>query len=75
MSPLWVLPLLVVSGGVALVALVVRGLASAATDLAHRSAQLAELGDEAATLRGDVDAMAARARSLRWRRGAAAGDR
>lgn len=67
MSVLWVLPLLVVSAGVALVALAVRQTAAAAADLAAQSKALAELGQQAADLRTEVDGLVTAARDVRTR--------
>jgi len=74
-SPLWILPLVVVSIGAALLAVVVRPLAAAAADLVGRGADLSALGRQAVALRVEVDSVATRARGLSWRSDADAGDR
>jgi hypothetical protein len=66
-SPLWVLPLVVVTLGAVALVRVVRASATAAAELADKTAALGELGREASALRADVDAVATRARSLEWR--------
>ncbi len=67
MSVLWVLPLVVVSAGVALVALAIRRTAVAAADLAVQSQALSLLARDAADLRVEVDDLVTRARSVRSR--------
>jgi hypothetical protein len=67
-SPLWVLPLVVITLGAVALVWVARSTAEAAAELAERAAALTDLGREASALRADVDAVAARARGLEWRR-------
>jgi hypothetical protein len=66
-SPLWALPLLIVTVGIVLVALAARRTAAAAAELTERAATFGALRHEAAGLRADVDAVVARARALSWR--------
>jgi len=67
-SPLWVLPLLVVTLGAVALVWAARSTATAAAELAERAGALNDLGREASALRAEVDAVAARARGLEWRR-------
>jgi hypothetical protein len=65
---LWVLPLLVVTIGTALIAWAMRATAVAARELAERATALGDLGREAGALRAEVGTVATRARSLELRR-------
>lgn len=62
------LPLVVVTLGAVALVWVARATAAAAAELAERASALGDLGREASALRADVDAVAAQARALEWRR-------
>ena len=68
MSALWVLPIVVVAIGMVAVAAVSRHAAVAAIDLQRGCAELAELGEDVAALRGDATAMRRSVDELRSRR-------
>lgn len=75
MSPLWILPVVVVAAGMAAVAVAAQRAAVAAGELGRGVHDLAQLGEAAAALRDDALAVQAAARNLRPATAAVPGDR